>query len=156
MIWAALPKELRRGVRAVAARDYWTKTPFREWLTTAVFNVIYVSRERHADEDPLEPLIDAMKDGDSLILFPEGTRGYADEPSAFKAGLYNLAMKFPEVELVPAWINNVQRVMPKGEVVPVPVLCSVTFGIPMRVQPGEERHDFLTRARAAVVALRDV
>ncbi|WP_296660832.1 lysophospholipid acyltransferase family protein [Rhodoferax sp.] len=156
MIWAALPKELRRGVRAVAARDYWTKTPFREWLTTAVFNVIYVSRERHADEDPLEPLIDAMKDGDSLILFPEGTRGYADEPNVFKAGLYNLALKFPEVELVPAWINNVQRVMPKGEVVPVPVLCSVTFGIPMRVQPGEERHDFLTRARAAVVALRDV
>jgi 1-acyl-sn-glycerol-3-phosphate acyltransferase len=156
MIWAALPKELRRGVRAVAARDYWTKTPFRQWLTTAVFNVIYVSRERHADEDPLEPLIDAMKDGDSLILFPEGTRGYADEPSTFKAGLYNLAMKFPDVELVPAWINNVQRVMPKGEVVPVPVLCSVTFGVPMRVQPGEERHDFLTRARAAVVALRDV
>lgn len=156
MIWAALPKELRRGVRAVAARDYWTKTPFRQWLTTAVFNVIYVSRERHADEDPLEPLIDAMKAGDSLILFPEGTRGYADEPSTFKAGLYNLAMKFPDVELVPAWINNVQRVMPKGEVVPVPVLCSVTFGVPMRILPGEERHDFLTRARAAVVALRDV
>ncbi|MBP8288201.1 MAG: 1-acyl-sn-glycerol-3-phosphate acyltransferase [Rhodoferax sp.] len=156
MIWAALPKELRRGVRAVAARDYWTKTPFRQWLTTAVFNVIYVSRERHADEDPLEPLIDAMKAGDSLILFPEGTRGYADDPSTFKAGLYNLAMKFPDVELVPAWINNVQRVMPKGEVVPVPVLCSVTFGVPMRILPGEERHDFLTRARAAVVALREV
>jgi 1-acyl-sn-glycerol-3-phosphate acyltransferase len=118
--------------------------------------VIYVSRERHAEEDPLEPLIDAMNDGDSLILFPEGTRGYADEPQAFKAGLYNLALKFPEVELVPAWINNVQRVMPKGEVVPVPVLCSVTFGIPMKVQPGEDRQAFLTRARSAVIALRDV
>jgi len=156
MIWAALPKELRRNTRAVAARDYWTKTPFKQWLTSAVFNVIYVSRERHAEEDPLEPLIDAMNDGDSLILFPEGTRGYADEPQAFKAGLYNLALKFPEVELVPAWINNVQRVMPKGEVVPVPVLCSVTFGIPMKVQPGEDRQAFLTRARSAVIALRDV
>ncbi|MBK9441994.1 MAG: 1-acyl-sn-glycerol-3-phosphate acyltransferase [Comamonadaceae bacterium] len=156
MIWAALPKELRRSVRAVAARDYWTKSPFRQWLTSAVFNVIYVSRERHADEDPLEPLIEAMNAGDSLILFPEGTRGYADEPQAFKAGLYNLALKFPEVELVPAWINNVQRVMPKGEVVPVPVLCSVTFGVPMRVLPGEERQDFLARARSAVIALRDV
>ena len=154
MIWAALPKELRRGVRAVAARDYWTKTPFREWLTTAVFNVIYVSRERHADEDPLEPLIDAMKQGDSLILFPEGTRGYADEPSAFKAGLYNLALKFPEVELVPAWINNVQRVMPKGEVVPVPVLCTVTFGAPMALEAGEDKRSFLERTRAAVLALR--
>lgn len=156
MIWAALPKELRHSVRAVAARDYWTKTPFKHWLTSAVFNVIYVSRERHADEDPLEPLIEALHAGDSLILFPEGTRGYADEPQAFKAGLYNLAVKFPQVELVPAWINNVQRVMPKGEVVPVPVLCSVTFGAPIQMQDGEDRHAFLARARAAVIALRNV
>jgi len=156
MIWAALPKELRHSVRAVAARDYWTRTPFKHWLTSAVFNVIYVSRDRSAEEDPLEPLIEAMKAGDSLILFPEGTRGFADEPQAFKAGLYNLALKFPEVELVPAWINNVQRLMPKGEVVPVPVLCSVTFGAPMRVLPGGDRHEFLQRARAAVLALRDV
>jgi 1-acyl-sn-glycerol-3-phosphate acyltransferase len=156
MIWAALPKELRRSTRAVAARDYWSRTPFRHWLTSAVFNVIYVSRERHAAEDPLEPLIEALKGGDSLILFPEGTRGYADEPQAFKAGLYNLALRFPEVELVPAWINNVQRVMPKGEVVPVPVLCSVTFGLPMQVRRGEDCQDFLRRARTAVIALRDV
>jgi 1-acyl-sn-glycerol-3-phosphate acyltransferase len=156
MIWAALPKELRRSCRAVAARDYWTKTPFKHWLTRAVFNVIYVSRARQADEDPLEPLIEAMAAGDSLILFPEGTRGHADEPQAFKAGLYNLALQFPDVELVPAWINNVQRVMPKGEVVPVPVLCSVTFGVPMRVLQGEACRDFLQRARAAVITLRDV
>jgi 1-acyl-sn-glycerol-3-phosphate acyltransferase len=156
MIWAALPKELRHGTRAVAARDYWTKTPFKQWITSAVFNVIYVSRERHADEDPLEPLIDALQDGDSLILFPEGTRGHQEEPQAFKAGLYNLALKFPQIELIPAWIANVQRVMPKGEVVPVPVLCSVTFGAPMQLQPGEERQAFLQRARRAVIALRDI
>ena len=156
MIWAALPKELRSRTRAIAARDYWTKTPFRQWLTTAVFNVIYVSRERTADEDPLEPLIEALHHGDSIILFPEGTRGHQEEPQAFKAGLYNLALKFPHIELIPAWINNVQRVMPKGEVVPVPVLCSVTFGAPVHVLPGEERRAFLDRARHAVIALRDV
>ena len=156
MIWAALPKELRRRTRAVAARDYWGKTPFRLWLTTAVFNVIYVSRTRQADEDPLGPLVDALRGGDSLILFPEGTRGFADEPQAFKAGLYNLARQFPDVELVPTWINNVQRVMPKGEVVPVPVLCSVTFGAPMQVLDGEDCHAFLQRTRAAVIALRHV
>jgi len=156
MIWAALPKELRHGTCAVAARDYWTRTKFKQWITSAVFNVIYVSRERHADEDPLEPLIDALRAGDSLILFPEGTRGHADEPQVFKAGLYNLALKFPQIELIPAWIANVQRVMPKGEVVPVPVLCSVTFGAPMKLQDGEERLAFLQRARSAVIALRDV
>lgn len=156
MIWAALPKELRGCTRAIAAKDYWTKTPFKKWLTTAVFNVIYVSRERSADEDPLEPLVEALTHGDSIILFPEGTRGNAEEPQPFKAGLYNLALKFPKVDLVPAWINNVQRVMPKGEVVPVPVLCSVTFGAPIHLGDGEERRAFLDRARLAVIALRDV
>ncbi len=156
MIWAALPQELRSVTRAIAARDYWTKTPFKRWLTTEVFNVIYVSRERTADEDPLEPLIAALTHGDSIILFPEGTRGHADEPQAFKAGLYNLARKFPQVVLVPAWINNVQHVLPKGEIVPVPVLCSVTFGAPIQVGPEEDRAAFLQRARAAVMALRDV
>jgi 1-acyl-sn-glycerol-3-phosphate acyltransferase len=156
MIWAALPKELRHHTRAIAARDYWTKTPFKQWLTSAVFNVIYVSRERTADEDPLEPLMDALAKGDSIILFPEGTRGHTGEPQPFKAGLYNLALKFPKVVLVPAWINNVQHVLPKGEVVPVPVLCSVTFGTPMQLLPGEDHRAFLERARNAVVKLRDV
>ena len=154
MIWAALPKELRARTRAIAAKDYWTKTPFKQWLTTAVFNVIYVSRDRSAEEDPLEPLFEALDNGDSIILFPEGTRGNAEEPQPFKAGLYNLAVRFPNVELVPAWINNVQRVMPKGEVVPVPILCTATFGAPMQLQPGEDKREFLDRARAAVVALR--
>jgi 1-acyl-sn-glycerol-3-phosphate acyltransferase len=156
MIWAALPKELRGNTRAVAAREYWTKSAFKRWLTSAVFNVIYVARERNATEDPLEPLVEALAAGDSLILFPEGTRGHFDDPQAFKAGLYNLATKFPTVELIPAWIANVQRVMPKGEVVPVPVLCSVTFGAPLQVQAGEDCHAFLQRARQAVIALRDI
>ena len=156
MIWAALPEELRSITRPIAARDYWTKSDFKRWITTAVFNAVYVDRERQGDEDPLQPLIDALQSGDSLIIFPDGTRGHAAEPQAFKAGLYNLALRFPDVVLVPAWIANVQRVMPKGEVVPVPVLCSVTFGAPIRLEPGEERRAFLDRARAAVIALRDV
>lgn len=168
MIWAALPEELRAITRPIAAKDYWTKTPFRQWITTAVFNAVYVDRGRNwgqtpispeaeADpSDPLQPLVDALEAGDSLIIFPEGTRGNAEEPQPFKAGLYNLAQKFPQVVLVPAWIDNIQRVMPKGEVVPVPILCSVTFGAPIRLEPQEERREFLDRARRAVIALRDV
>ncbi len=156
MIWAALPKELRSVTRPIAARDYWTQTPFKKWITTEVFNAIYVTRDKVDDQDPLAPLYDALGNGDSIILFPEGTRGYADEPQSFKSGLYNLALKFPDVVLVPAWINNIQRVMPKGEVVPVPVLCSVTFGAPVQLGAGEDRRAFLDRARQAVISLRDV
>ncbi|MCD6666809.1 MAG: 1-acyl-sn-glycerol-3-phosphate acyltransferase [Hydrogenophaga sp.] len=156
LIWAALPQELRSITRPIAARDYWTTSRLKRWITSAVFNAVYVDRERKGDEDPLQPLIDALASGDSLILFPEGTRGFAEDPQPFKSGLYNLARRFPDVVLVPAWIHNVQRVMPKGEVVPVPVLCSVTFGEPVRLEDGEERSEFLVRARQAVMALRDV
>lgn len=156
LIWAALPTELRSITRPIAARDYWTTSRFKRWITGAVFNAVYVERERKGDEDPLAPLIAALDSGDSLILFPEGTRGHAEDPQPFKSGLYNLARQFPDVVLVPAWIHNVQRVMPKGEVVPVPVLCSVTFGEPIRLGPDEPRADFLQRARVAVMALRDV
>jgi 1-acyl-sn-glycerol-3-phosphate acyltransferase len=171
MIWAALPQELRSITRPIAAKDYWTKTPFKQWITTAVFNAVYVDRGKNWGQipispanlesdpdaaDPLQPLAEALQSGDSLIMFPEGTRGNAEVPQAFKAGLYNLAQKFPQVVLVPAWIDNIQRVMPKGEVVPVPILCSVTFGAPIALEPGEERRDFLDRARQAVIALRDV
>jgi 1-acyl-sn-glycerol-3-phosphate acyltransferase len=155
-MWAALPEELRSITRPIAAKDYWTKTPFRLWITTAVFNAVYVDRERKGDEDPLQPLADALERGDSIIIFPEGTRGNAEEPQPFKSGLYTLAQRFPDVVLVPAWIDNIQRVMPKGEVVPVPILCSVTFGTPIQVEPGEERRPFLDRARQAVIALREV
>ncbi len=155
LMWAALPEELRSITRPIAAKDYWTRTAFKQWVTTAVFNAIYVDRAKTSDQDPLEPLIEALTNGDSIILFPEGTRGNQEEPQAFKSGLYNLATKFPDVVLVPAWINNVQRVMPKGEVVPVPILCSVTFGAPITLDADEERGHFLTRARDAVMALRE-
>ncbi len=156
LIWAALPTELRSTTRPIAAKDYWTGSRFKKWLTSAVFNAVYVDRVRTGEQDPLEPLAEALHNGDSIILFPEGTRGHLPEPQPFKAGLYNLAVQFPQVVLVPTWIHNVQRVMPKGEVIPVPVLCSVTFGAPMQVGPGEERRAFLDRARANVIALRDI
>ena len=154
LIWAALPRDLRAQTRPIAARDYWTASPFKHWLTREVFNAVYVSRVRTEDEDPLEPLADALRNGDSLVIFPEGTRGNKGEPQAFKAGLYHLAEQFPDVQLIPAWIDNVQRVMPKGEVVPVPILCAVTFGAPLALMAGEDKRDFLTRARDAVIALR--
>ncbi len=180
MIWAALPAELRGITRPIAAKDYWTKTPFKKWITTSVFNAVYVDRERTEGVDPLQPLMDALQKGDSVILFPEGTRGNEELPQRFKSGLYNLALRFPHVVLVPAWINNIQRVMPKGEVVPVPILCSVTFGVPMQVlrhtttsgdietdgelfgtatsgtEQIEDHAAFAERARNAVIALREI
>lgn len=156
LIWAALPRELRAQTRPIAARDYWTATKLKHWITREVFNAVYVSRVRTEDEDPLEPLADALRSGDSLVIFPEGTRGHKGDPAAFKPGLFHLAEQFPNVELIPTWIDNVHRVMPKGEVVPVPILCSVTFGAPMQIAENEDKRAFLARARDAVMALKKV
>ena len=156
LIWATLPHDLRAITRPIAARDYWTSSRLKHWITREIFNAVYVSRQRTDDEDPLEPLMEALRHGDSLVIFPEGTRGNKGDPAAFKAGLYHLAEAFPDVQLIPAWIDNVQRVMPKGEVVPVPILCSVTFGAPLTLQPAEDKRAFLDRARQAVIALRAV
>ncbi len=154
LIWAALPDDLRVRTRPIAARDYWTASPFKHWLTREVFHAVYVSRQRTDDQDPLEPLVDALHHGDSLVIFPEGTRSNKGEPLPFKSGLFHLAEQFPGVQLVPVWIDNVQRVMPKGEVVPVPILCTATFGAPMQLERGEDKRAFLDRAREAVIALR--
>jgi 1-acyl-sn-glycerol-3-phosphate acyltransferase len=154
LIWAALSRDLRATTRPIAARDYWTAGRFKHWLTREVFNAVYVARTRSDDQDPLEPLVDALRHGDSLVIFPEGTRSNKGLPQPFKSGLYHLAAQFPQVQLIPAWIDNVQRVMPKGEVVPVPILCTVTFGAPITLAPDEDKRDFLVRARAAVVALQ--
>jgi 1-acyl-sn-glycerol-3-phosphate acyltransferase len=154
LIWAALPHELRAVTRPIAAKDYWTSTPLKQWITTEVFHAVYVNRARTDEQDPLEPLVQALSNGDSLVIFPEGTRSNKGEPQAFKSGLYHLAQQFPGVQLIPAWIDNVQRVMPKGEVVPVPILCTVTFGEPLQLAPGEDKREFLARARVAVLAQR--
>ena len=154
LIWAALPHELRAGTRPIAARDYWTATPFKHWITREVFHAVYVNRQRTDDQDPLEPLLEALTHGDSLVIFPEGTRSNLGDPQPFKSGLYHLAQAHPQVQLIPTWIHNVQRVMPKGEVVPVPILCTVTFGAPLERIEGEDKRAFLDRAREAVVALR--
>jgi 1-acyl-sn-glycerol-3-phosphate acyltransferase len=156
LIWAALPHELRAVTRPIAARDYWTASRFKRWLTSEVFHAVYVSRQRSDEQDPLEPLAEALAHGDSLVIFPEGTRSSKGDPQPFKSGLFHLGQSFPQVQLIPAWIDNVQRVMPKGEVVPVPILCTVTFGAPLPRIDGEDKQAFLERARQAVVELRPV
>lgn len=154
-LWATLPPSLRRLTRPVAARDYWTQSRLRRWLAEQVFNSILVERHRPTPRcNPMEPMLEVIDAGQSLILFPEGGRGAGPDPTAFQCGLYHLAKKRPDVELVPTLLDNMNRILPKGEIVPVPLISSVTFGPPVRLEAGEGRDPFLVRTREAVVALR--
>ena len=152
LVWAAMPPELRRRVRPVAAADYWGRGRAQRHIALNVLNAVLIDRQTRSS-DPLEPLKTALAAGDSLILFPEGTRGTGELPSAFKPGLYHLAKAFPQVELVPVFLDNLRRALPKGSLVPVPLSCVARFGTPIRIDEGEPKPAFLTRARDAVVAL---
>ena len=153
-LWSALPSELREQTRPVAARDYWDATALRRYIALRVLNAILIDRQRSDPaHDPLAPLIEGLEHGDSILIFPEGTRGEQRLPAPFKSGLYRLASRFPDVELVPVYLENLHRSMPKGRYLPVPITCSVWFGKPISLQAGETREDFLARARESIVEL---
>jgi 1-acyl-sn-glycerol-3-phosphate acyltransferase len=153
-IWSSLPRDLRRRTRPIAARDYWGKG-LRKYIATRGFGAVLIDRAREdATTDPLEPLRASLREGDSLIIFPEGTRGTSSVPARFRSGLWRLGTEFPNVELVPVYLDNLHRSLPKGALLPVPMVCTVRFGAPMNVG-SESRDVFLERARAAVIELSD-
>jgi 1-acyl-sn-glycerol-3-phosphate acyltransferase len=154
ILWAALPPGLRAVTHPVAARDYWGKGRLRRHVATEVLGAVLVDRAtRH---DPLAPLREVLDSGQSLILFPEGTRGSAAVPGPFRGGLHHLARDYPQVELVPVYLTNLARAYPKGAILPAPIVCTASFGTPIALMPGEAKPAFLERARRAVCALGDV
>lgn len=156
LLWTALPTPLRRQTRPVAALDYWLTSPLRAFIGREVFNAVLIDRRPEArTEDPVSQMVVALDQGSSLILFPEGQRNNSDASLLpFKSGLYHLAKARPGVDLVPVWIANLNRVMPKGEVIPVPLICTLTFGAPLHIEPEETKDAFLARATQALLALK--
>jgi 1-acyl-sn-glycerol-3-phosphate acyltransferase len=153
-LWAALPPELRARTRPVAAADYWNAGGFKTYLAVHALNAVFIDRGGNEPAaDRLKPLIEALEKGDSLIIFPEGTRNPQPLPSPFKAGLFKLAERFPDVELIPVYLENLHRSMPKGALLPVPLICTVRFGPALHRAQGEDKASFLERARQAVVDL---
>ncbi len=157
LIWTALPPQLRKTTRPVAGSDYWLAGNIRRFIGRDVFNAVLIDRTQARREDPIGVLSDAIDAGSSLILFPEGTRNMTEETLLpFKSGIFHLARRQPEIELVPVWLANLNRVLPKGEFLPIPLLCSVSFGTPMTLAADETKADFLDRARGALLDLAPV
>jgi len=157
LIWTLLPPVLRSRTRPVAALDYWLASPVRAFAGRDVFRAVLIDRRPEArTEDPVTQMLTALDAGSALIIFPEGRRNTTDEPLLpFKSGLYHLARQRPEIDLIPVWISNLNHVMPRGEVIPVPLICTLTFGAPLRIAPAEAKETFLARAAAALAGLRD-
>lgn len=156
VLWSALPPEVRGITRPVAAKDYWTAGRVRHYLATRVFNALLIDRtEIKVHQSPVDVMIREIGHRYSLIVFPEGGRTSGDEVGEFKSGLYYLCKKRPDLEMVPVYIDNMNRILPRGEVLPVPLLSCISFGPPIWLEAGEPKADFLRRAREAVLRLKE-
>ena len=156
VLWSCLPREVRSVTRAVAARDYWEGGPVRRHIARS-FNVLLIDRENiKVHQSPVEMMIREIGKRYSLIVFPEGGRSSGEEMGDFKSGLFYLGKKRPDLELVPVYIDNVNRILPRGEVLPVPLLSCITIGTPIFLESGEPKHAFLKRAREAVQRLKEL
>ena len=160
LLWGSLPPDVRLQTRPLAGRDYWDRGRVRRYLARRVFRMLFVSR-CESKTNPETVAANAQRSvtraaralglGATLIIFPEGTRGNGEDVRPFKSGLFHLCKLRPDVELVPVFLENIHRILPKGEAIPVPIAGSITFGRPLRLLPGEDKHAFLARARTALV-----
>lgn len=154
VLWASLPPDYRAKTRPVAAKDYWDKTRLRRYLATEVFHAVLIDRTKvTVQNNPIKIMLEAMGGEYSLIIFPEGRRGPGDEVEPFKSGLFHLAKERPEAAFVPVFIQNLNRILPKGDFLPVPLLSTITFGAPLARIGGESKEAFLARSRQAVLDL---
>jgi 1-acyl-sn-glycerol-3-phosphate acyltransferase len=157
VLWSALPQQVRNVTRPVAAKDYWTAGPIRRYLSHRVFNALLIDRtEIKVHQSPVDVMIREIAHRYSLIVFPEGGRSSGAEIGEFKSGLYYLCKKRPDLELIPVHIDNMNRILPRGEVLPVPLLTCISFGPPIWLEAGEPKAHFLRRAREAVRRLKEM
>lgn len=155
-IWSSLPGDVRRFVRPVAAKDYWSKGRIRPYIANRLFNAILLERQHvKAHQNPIDAMVHEMGDRYSIIIFPEGGRQSSGEIAEFKSGLYHICKKKPLLELVPIYIDNMNRILPRGRLLPVPLLSHVAFGEPIWLKENEKKQDFLARARQAVLDLKE-
>jgi 1-acyl-sn-glycerol-3-phosphate acyltransferase len=155
VVWSSLPPQIRTLTRPVAARDYWSKSKLRLYLANQIFNAVLIERKKPTPHDnPLTDMLNALGERHSLIIFPEGGRQTGAEMVSFKSGLFHLAKDRSDVEFVPVLLENLNRILPKGEFLPVPLLGSISFGTPVKLENGEDKIAFLNRAQAAVKMLQ--
>jgi len=157
VVWSSLPPSIRSITRPVAAKDYWNAGAVRRYLATQVFRALLIDRtDIKVHKSPVDVMIREIGNRDSLIVFPEGGRSPGPEIGEFKSGLYYLCKRRPDLELIPVHIDNMNRILPRGEFLPVPLLTCISFGPPMWLEAGEAKVDFLRRAREAVRQLKEM
>ena len=152
-LWSVLPDAWRTRTSPVAAKDYWSRGPLRRKVAVGFFRGVLIPRSGRPgrEENPLALMSEVLAQGRSLLVFPEGTRGTGDGVAGFRPGIYHLARRFPQIPLVPVRLENLNRILPKGVFLPLPLIARVAFHEPIFLADGEDKEAFLQRARMALI-----
>ena len=138
VLMSLMPFRLLRKVRPVAAADYFLRNRALAWFANDVLGIVPMTRTR-ARGNPLAGCFEALRAGEILILFPEGTRGEPEKMAAdIKQGVRLLARKFPEIPVHPVFLHGLGKALPRGEALFVPHICDVIAGEPMTYHDNAE------------------
>jgi 1-acyl-sn-glycerol-3-phosphate acyltransferase len=127
VVMALVPFKDIPKVKCVGAKDYWAGTKFLSWFSDRFIGAILLDRNGET-EDPLEPIYEALEEGYSIVIFPEGTRGEPEKRSELRFGVAKLAQKFPNIKFTPVFLHGLGRALPKGASLIIPFICSVNIG----------------------------
>ena len=148
-ILAALPGSLRRQVHPVAGLDYWQKNALRRFIAKNVLHCVLIDRRR-AGAGSFRQMTALLKEGDSLLIFPEGTRREDGNIGEFRSGMALLSDLVPEQRFIPVYLAGLNRTLPKGEYLPAPNMSKLIFGEALTRRKDESRDDFTARCRQAL------
>ncbi len=149
------PLRRLREIQPVAAADYFERNRLIAWFSHTFFNILPIARGRITPENnPIQRMLAQLGAGKSLIIYPEGTRGSGEEIGPIRPGIAHLLEQAPRLPVVPVYLVNHGRLLPKGEWFPVPLFCEIRIGPPL-VFSGGNRQDILEKLRSAIVSLKD-
>jgi 1-acyl-sn-glycerol-3-phosphate acyltransferase len=157
LVWSVLPQRERLRCRPVAGQDYWKRNRITRLVGCTLFNSLLIDR-KHVTRanNPIEKMREVLESGLSLIVFPEGTRGMDPLPGSFRSGLYHLSLVCPEVPMIPVYLENLNRMLPKGTFFPIPLISRITIGEPLTFKAVHgEKQAFLEAARQEIIKLRN-
>jgi 1-acyl-sn-glycerol-3-phosphate acyltransferase len=140
-------------VHPVAAADYFGSTLFLQALAMWMMNGIPIQRRPKPGSDPLQPLLERLGDGHSLVFFPEGSRGEAGVVARFRPGIGRLVRKMPELRVVPVYLAGPERIWPRGQFVPVPLNVDAIVGKPRTYDPGDDSRTIAEKVQRDVLSL---
>ena len=149
-IMSAIPSRYIHRVHPIAARDFFGGSLFKKFLMRYLVNATLIKRDRTDPEnDPIDSMDKMLKKSRSLILYPEGSRGIPGVMSNFKKGLGYLIQRNPDVDVIPVYLDNVYKTLPKGKKLILPYNCSINFGEPIKFN-SYELEDILESSEKAI------